>query len=82
MNTDKIAALTAELAALEAAYDPQTSPSHLSAQIILLRRKLRWHVKRSAQYRRHPNIGSASLCTRGRPRRLPDYDAPAVPLPA
>lgn len=75
MNTSKIAALTQEVARLEA-LRAQDSPSiYLDAQISLAKRRLRWHLLRGTP-KRHPNVGTASLCDAGRPKKPPYSDAP------
>ena len=79
MNMPKITALAEELAALEASRGPE-APVWLDAQIALLRRRLRWHLLRAAP-RRHPNVGTASLCEVGRPKdRQPYLDTPVPAL--
>jgi hypothetical protein len=77
MNTPKIAELSAELARLEAARRQEDAPIYLDAEITLLKRRLRWHLLRHDP-KRHRNVGIASLCDAGRPKRPPYDESPVI----
>jgi|PlaIllAssembly_1097288.scaffolds.fasta_scaffold38275_2 hypothetical protein len=80
MNTSKIDLLTQELSELEAER-ARGGPAYLDAQIALCKRRLRWHLMRATP-KKHPNVGTASLCDAGRPKKSAYSEAPLHGLPA
>jgi hypothetical protein len=75
---EELARTVASLEATRAQIDAQ-GYSYLDAQIANAKRLLRWHVIRATQP--HPNVGRASLCQAGRPKR-PTYDEAPAATPA